>query len=89
MGTLDVPGGLGTFMDVDHGLQCINVDVHTDVSVKPSSSTMKEPHSFCVTVTNTRRQFPMDVYTTGKGKRKLDDVPAPLHDGSIYYFFLL
>ncbi|PWA94618.1 peroxisomal 3-ketoacyl-CoA thiolase 3 [Artemisia annua] len=83
VGTLDVPGGLGTFMDVDHGLHCLNADVQ-DVYVRPSSViTINEPHSFGVTVTNTRRRFPIDVDATGKGKRKLDDAPTPLHDADV------
>ena len=71
-------------------ISCTSVDVNTDASVRPLSGiTINEPHSFGLKVTNARRQFPIDVDATGKGKRKLDDVPTPLHDGSIYSFFVV
>lgn len=74
-------------MDVDDRLQRLGVDVHTSLSGRMASGiTINEPQSVGVTVTNTFHRSLMDVDGTGKGKRKVDDMPMLMHDGSMYFF---
>ncbi|PWA66418.1 hypothetical protein CTI12_AA327590 [Artemisia annua] len=81
VGASAVPGDLGSFMEVDDGLQCVSVDVHTSVFRRPSSRiTINEPHLSDATIRNTFHRSFMDVDVTWKGKGKVDDVPLPLHD---------
>ena len=90
VGSLGVPPDLGSFMEVDDGLQRVGVNVHTSVAGRASNGiTINEPHSPDLTVTNTYHRSFMDVAVTGKGKAKIDEVPQTLADGITYFFFRL
>ena len=54
-----------------------------------NGTTIKEPNPGCAVEGIRDCRFPMSADVTGKGKGKMDDMPASTGSGNVYFLFVL